>query len=78
MGLLVKEDARFYSDQLHLLSLPKSYPMVHLFQIWFTEWRRIEIPVNHIPTSKMELFAKLVNNWKVFHFFSKRSIVDVW
>ena len=68
----------FYSDQVHLLSLPKSYPVVHLCQICLTVWRRIQIPVNQIPTSKMELFAKLVNNWKLLHFFSKSSIRDIW
>ena len=31
-----------------------------------------------LPTSKMELFAKLVKNEKPFIIFAKTSILDVW
>ena len=32
----------------------------------------------HCQTSKMELFAKIVNSWKPLSIFAKSSILDVW
>ena len=29
-------------------------------------------------TSKMERFAKIVNDWKYFTIFERRPILDVW
>ena len=41
-------------------------------------WEKAETHSEPSQTSKMEPFAEIINGWKPFTIFGKRSFSDVW
>ena len=62
---------------VYLCSLPEScHRKVCIFLFFMVYWR--EAYSEPCQTSKIVLFAKIVNEWKLLTIFEKCSILDVW
>ena len=67
---VIKEKVLLLTSQLHAFT--EKYPKQNM------EKQNLEAYLEPCQTSKMELFAKIVNDWKPLSIFAKRSILEFW